>query len=57
MVNKILKVFEGFLSDVECIKDESNYLCGILGEIMLDCISLGIFEDDNCLMKFYGSYL
>lgn len=57
MVIKILKVLDGFLSDVECIKKESDYLCGILKEVMLDWISVGILDDDNCLMKYYGSYL
>ncbi|KRF56525.1 MULTISPECIES: assimilatory sulfite reductase (NADPH) hemoprotein subunit [Priestia] len=57
MVNKILKAPEGPPSDVERIKDESNYLRGTLGETMLDRISSGISEDDNRLMKFHGSYL
>ena len=41
MVNKILKAPEGPPSDVERIKDESNYLRGTLGETMLDRISSG----------------
>ncbi|TYR81477.1 assimilatory sulfite reductase (NADPH) hemoprotein subunit [Priestia megaterium] len=57
MVNKILKAPEGPPSDVERIKDESDYLRGTLGETMLDRISSGISEDDNRLMKFHGSYL
>ena len=57
MVNKILKAPEGPPSDVERIKDESNYLRGTLGETMLDRISSGISEDDNRLMKFHGRYL
>lgn len=57
MVNKTLKAPEGPPSDVERIKEESNYLRGTLGETMLDRISSGISEDDNRLMKFHGSYL
>lgn len=57
MVNPILKAPEGTPSDVERIKEESNYLRGTLRESMLDQISAGISDDDNRLMKFHGSYM
>ncbi|GKU84609.1 assimilatory sulfite reductase (NADPH) hemoprotein subunit [Niallia sp. NCCP-28] len=57
MVNPILKAPEGSPSDVERIKEESNYLRGTLHESMLEPLSSGISEDDNRLMKFHGSYL
>ncbi|MBN8251886.1 assimilatory sulfite reductase (NADPH) hemoprotein subunit [Priestia flexa] len=57
MVNKILKAPEGPPSDVERIKEDSNYLRGTLKESMLEPISSGISDDDNRLMKFHGSYL
>ncbi|WP_078548701.1 assimilatory sulfite reductase (NADPH) hemoprotein subunit [Litchfieldia alkalitelluris] len=57
MVKQNLKAPEGPPSDVERIKEESNYLRGTLRETMLDRISSGISEDDNRLMKFHGSYL
>lgn len=57
MVNQILKAPDGSPSDVEGIKERSNYLRGTLKEVMLDRISAGIPEDDNRLMKHHGSYL
>ncbi|MBU8905003.1 assimilatory sulfite reductase (NADPH) hemoprotein subunit [Desertibacillus haloalkaliphilus] len=57
MVNKTLKAPDGRPSDVERIKEESDYLRGTLKESMLDQISSGISDDDNRLMKFHGSYL
>lgn len=57
MVNQILKAPDGLPSDVEGIKDRSNYLRGTLKEVMLDRISAGIPDDDNRLMKHHGSYL
>jgi sulfite reductase (NADPH) hemoprotein beta-component len=57
MVNKILKAPEGKPSDVERIKEESDYLRGTLAESMLDSLSAGISDDDNRLMKHHGSYL
>ncbi len=57
MGNKILTAPGGPPSDVERIKDESNYLRGTLAESMVDRISAGISDDDNRLMKFHGSYL
>ncbi len=57
MVNDRLKAPDGPPSDVERIKEESNYLRGTLKETMLDRISAGISDDDNRLMKFHGSYL
>ncbi|OMP66728.1 assimilatory sulfite reductase (NADPH) hemoprotein subunit [Domibacillus epiphyticus] len=57
MVNPILKAPEGPPSDVEDIKERSNYLRGTLKEVMLDRISAGIPDDDNRLMKHHGSYL
>lgn len=57
MVNNILKAPEGPPSDVEEIKEKSDYLRGTLKEVMLDRISAGIPDDDNRLMKHHGSYL
>ncbi|MBV7505482.1 assimilatory sulfite reductase (NADPH) hemoprotein subunit [Bacillus sp. sid0103] len=57
MVNQILKAPEGLPSDVEGIKERSNYLRGTLKEVMQDRISAGIPDDDNRLMKHHGSYL
>ncbi|MFN2745798.1 MULTISPECIES: assimilatory sulfite reductase (NADPH) hemoprotein subunit [Bacillus] len=57
MGNEILKAPEGPPSDVERIKEESNYLRGTLKESMLEPISSGISDDDNRLMKHHGSYL
>jgi len=56
-VKQILTAPEGPPSDVEEIKERSNYLRGTLKEAMLDQISAGINDDDNRLMKFHGSYL
>lgn len=44
MVNNILKAPEGPPSDVEEIKEKSDYLRGTLKEVMLDRISAGIPE-------------
>lgn len=57
MVNQILKAPDGPPSDVEGIKERSNYLRGTLKELMLDRMTAGIPEDDNRLMKHHGSYL
>ncbi|WP_223590603.1 assimilatory sulfite reductase (NADPH) hemoprotein subunit [Neobacillus bataviensis] len=57
MVNKTLTAPAGKPSDVERIKEESNYLRGTLKEVMLDRLSAGIPDDDNRLMKHHGSYL
>lgn len=57
MVKTILKAPDGPLSDVERIKQESNYLRGTIAESMEEPISSGISDDDNRLMKFHGSYL
>ncbi len=57
MVNNILKAPEGLPSDVEEIKEKSDYLRGTLKEVMLDRISAGIPDEDNRLMKHHGSYL
>ncbi|MFP3635359.1 assimilatory sulfite reductase (NADPH) hemoprotein subunit [Bacillus sp. SIMBA_033] len=57
MVNNILKAPEGPPSDVEEIKEKSDYLRGTLKEVMLDWISAGIPDEDNRLMKHHGSYL
>ena len=53
----LLTAPDGPPSDVERIKQESNYLRGTLTETMEDRITAGIPEDDNRLMKFHGSYL
>ncbi|ETI70477.1 assimilatory sulfite reductase (NADPH) hemoprotein subunit [Neobacillus vireti] len=57
MVKQMLTAPVGAPSDVERIKEESNYLRGTLVEVMQDPISAGIPEDDNRLMKHHGSYL
>ncbi|NPC92252.1 assimilatory sulfite reductase (NADPH) hemoprotein subunit [Bacillus sp. WMMC1349] len=57
MRSQPLKAPEGSPSDVERIKQESNYLRGNLKEAMLDSISAGIPDDDNRLLKHHGSYL
>ncbi|WP_079507460.1 assimilatory sulfite reductase (NADPH) hemoprotein subunit [Mesobacillus jeotgali] len=57
MEKQTLKAPSGPPSDVERIKEESNYLRGTLAESMIEPISAGINEDDNRLMKFHGSYL
>ncbi|MCM3164754.1 assimilatory sulfite reductase (NADPH) hemoprotein subunit [Metabacillus litoralis] len=57
MANKILKAPEGPPSDVEGIKERSDYLRGTLKESMLEPLSSGISDDDNRLMKHHGSYL
>ncbi|EST54217.1 sulfite reductase [Brevibacillus panacihumi W25] len=57
MAKQIIKAPEGKPSDVERIKDESNYLRGTLKETMTEPISAGIPDDDNRLLKFHGSYL
>ena len=56
-VNQVLKAPVGPPSDVEEIKERSNYLRGTLKESMLEPLSAGISEDDNRLMKHHGSYL
>jgi len=57
MVNNSLKAPLGPPSDVEEIKERSDYLRGTLKEVMLDRLSAGIPDDDNRLMKHHGSYL
>jgi sulfite reductase (NADPH) hemoprotein beta-component len=57
MVNPLLKAPDGPPSDVEEIKERSNYLRGTLKEVMLEPLSAGIPDDDNRLMKHHGSYL
>ncbi|NMD71020.1 assimilatory sulfite reductase (NADPH) hemoprotein subunit [Bacillus sp. DNRA2] len=57
MANQVLKAPAGPPSDVEEIKERSNFLRGTLKEVMLDRLSAGIPEDDNRLMKHHGSYL
>jgi sulfite reductase (NADPH) hemoprotein beta-component len=44
-------------SDVEHIKQRSNYLRGSLEETLEDRITGSIPEDDNRLMKHHGSYM
>lgn len=57
MANEILKAPEGPPSDVEGIKERSDFLRGTLKESMLEPLSSGISDDDNRLMKHHGSYL
>lgn len=44
------------LSEVEIIKDKSNYLRGTLKESLENEITGAIAPDDNALIKFHGSY-
>lgn len=44
-------------SDVEHIKQRSNYLRGSLAETLEDRLTGSIPEDDNRLMKHHGSYM
>lgn len=57
MAKQILTAPDGPPSDVEEIKERSNYLRGTLKESMLDTLTAGISDDDNRLMKHHGSYL
>ncbi|MBO0960940.1 assimilatory sulfite reductase (NADPH) hemoprotein subunit [Neobacillus sp. MM2021_6] len=57
MLKQILTAPEGAPSDVERIKEESDFLRGTLKEVMQDRVSAGIPDDDNRLMKHHGSYL
>ena len=52
-----IHITDGPPSDVETIKEKSNFLRGTLADTMKDDISAGIPDDDNRLMKFHGSYL
>lgn len=54
---KPVHIQDGPPSDVEEIKEKSNYLRGNLAETMENPLSAGIPDDDNRLMKFHGSYL
>ncbi|MED4205023.1 assimilatory sulfite reductase (NADPH) hemoprotein subunit [Neobacillus mesonae] len=56
-LKQILTAPDGTPSDVERIKQESNYLEGTLKDSIQDRLSAGINDDDNRLMKFHGSYL
>lgn len=44
------------LSEVEFIKDASNYLRGTINESLLDEITGGLRASDTHLLKFHGSY-
>ncbi|GAK13279.1 LOW QUALITY PROTEIN: sulfite reductase [Geomicrobium sp. JCM 19039] len=44
-------------SDVEDIKEKSDYLRGTLVNTLQNPLTAGIPEEDNRLMKFHGSYL
>jgi sulfite reductase (NADPH) hemoprotein beta-component len=57
MANKVLKAPEGKPSQMEQVKEKSNFLRGSLKESMLEPLSAGISHEDNLLMKFHGSYL
>lgn len=57
MVKTILKAPTGLPSDVERIKEESNYLRGALKESFLHRLSGKIPEHDESIMKFHGSYM
>lgn len=49
-------VVEGKLIDVECMKFESNYLCGIIVEDLNDGLIGGFKGDNFLLICFYGMY-
>ncbi len=53
----VLPPQEGKPSDVEEIKQASNYLRGTLAESFQDEVTSGIPDWDNRLLKFHGSYL
>ncbi|HEX7057366.1 MAG TPA: assimilatory sulfite reductase (NADPH) hemoprotein subunit [Bacilli bacterium] len=55
--NNLLSPNSEPFSDVERIKQESNYLRGTLAESFEDRITGAISHDDIRLMKFHGSYL
>lgn len=44
------------LSEVEHIKEKSNYLRGTLKESILENITGALFADDTSLIKFHGTY-
>ncbi|GAK00140.1 LOW QUALITY PROTEIN: sulfite reductase [Geomicrobium sp. JCM 19055] len=54
---KNVHIQNGPPSDVEEIKEKSNYLRGTLEETLANSITAGIPDEDNRLMKFHGSYL
>jgi len=55
MTNKY-PVDHGPLSDLERIKEDSNYLLGTIKEGLNDPITGSITDDDTKLLKFHGSY-
>lgn len=58
MTDKIkLPPQDGPPSDVERIKERTNYLRGTIAESIQDGITGGMNDDDNRLMKFHGSYM
>ncbi|UOR12798.1 assimilatory sulfite reductase (NADPH) hemoprotein subunit [Halobacillus amylolyticus] len=56
MTNKELTHQDGPPSDMERIKDDSNYLRGSIAESFEERITSGIPDDDTKLLKFHGSY-
>lgn len=56
MVNKRIPGKENKPSDLERIKQESNYLRGTIEEGLDNQITAAISDDDNKLLKFHGSY-
>lgn len=58
MANKqLVKPIGGPPSDVEHIKQESDYLRGALVETLENPITGGLPDDENRLLKFHGSYM
>jgi sulfite reductase (NADPH) hemoprotein beta-component len=55
--NNLLSLNHAPFSDVEDIKQRSDYLRGTLVESLTDPITGAISHDDNRLMKFHGSYM
>jgi sulfite reductase (NADPH) hemoprotein beta-component len=56
MSNNGFPVQHGEPSDLERIKENSNYLRGTIAEGLEDPITGAISDDDNKLLKFHGSY-
>ncbi|MBM7551328.1 assimilatory sulfite reductase (NADPH) hemoprotein subunit [Thalassobacillus pellis] len=56
MTDKRVVLPDGPPSDMERIKEDSNYLRGTIAESFQDPITASIAEDDTKLLKFHGSY-
>ncbi|WP_028783666.1 assimilatory sulfite reductase (NADPH) hemoprotein subunit [Thalassobacillus devorans] len=56
MTDQKSKQYHGPPSEMENIKEESDYLRGTIEESFSDPITAGIKDDDTKLLKFHGSY-